>query len=111
MPVPYRLGCAVKILGAGGLATSDARRWQNGPSLTRSLELLLACALEKNREARIRSMEEFMAALSGIAAEPLPGAPIHDLDWGDERARTHASRPFNPRATQQRRAARRTTRT
>ena len=37
---PYRLGFAVKILGAGGLATADTRRWQSGPHLSRSLELL-----------------------------------------------------------------------
>lgn len=40
MPHPYRLGFAVKILGAGGLASADARRWQSGPHLSRSLELL-----------------------------------------------------------------------
>ena len=38
----YRLGFAVKILGGGGLATSDTRRWQSGPHLSRSLELLEA---------------------------------------------------------------------
>jgi UV DNA damage endonuclease len=37
---PYRLGFAVKILGGGGLKTSDTRRWQSGPHLRRSLELL-----------------------------------------------------------------------
>ena len=37
---PYRLGFAVKVLGEGGLATSDTRRWQSGPHLSRSLELL-----------------------------------------------------------------------
>lgn len=40
MSVLYRLGFAVKVLGAGGLATADARRWQNAPHLRRSLELL-----------------------------------------------------------------------
>jgi len=44
MPVldipPYRLGFAVKILGGGGLRTNDARRWQSGPHLRVSLELL-----------------------------------------------------------------------
>lgn len=44
MPVPdvppYRLGFAVKILGGGGLKTSDARRWQSGPHLRVSLDLL-----------------------------------------------------------------------
>ena len=37
---PYRLGFAVKVLGAGGLASSDTRRWQSGPHLSRSVELL-----------------------------------------------------------------------
>lgn len=37
---PYRLGFAVKILGDGGLRTSDTRRWQSGPHLRRSLEYL-----------------------------------------------------------------------
>jgi len=37
---PYRLGFAVKVLGEGGLKTSDTRRWQSGPHLSRSLELL-----------------------------------------------------------------------
>ena len=40
MTPPYRLGFAVKILGEGGLATHDTRRWQNRPHLARSLELL-----------------------------------------------------------------------
>jgi UV DNA damage endonuclease len=35
-----RLGFAVKILGEGGLATSDNRRWQSGPHLRHSLALL-----------------------------------------------------------------------
>jgi UV DNA damage endonuclease len=30
----------VKILGAGGMRTSDTRRWQSGPHLSRSIELL-----------------------------------------------------------------------
>lgn len=37
---PYRLGFAVKVLGVGGLKTHDSRRWQSGPHLSRSLELL-----------------------------------------------------------------------
>jgi UV DNA damage endonuclease len=37
---PYRLGFAVKVLGDGGLRSHDARRWQSGPHLSRSLELL-----------------------------------------------------------------------
>ncbi len=38
--VRYRLGFAVKVLGAGGLPTADTRRWQSGPHLRRSIELL-----------------------------------------------------------------------
>jgi len=41
-PHPYRLGFAVKVLGAGGLPSSDTRRWQSGPHLSRSLDLLEA---------------------------------------------------------------------
>ena len=37
---PYRLGFAAKIVGDGGLKVNDARRWQSGPHLRRSLELL-----------------------------------------------------------------------
>jgi UV DNA damage endonuclease len=37
---PYRLGFAVKVLGNGGLRAYDSRRWQSGPHLRRSLELL-----------------------------------------------------------------------
>ncbi len=37
---PYRLGFAVKVLGNGGIRTHDSRRWQSGPHLSRSLELL-----------------------------------------------------------------------
>jgi UV DNA damage endonuclease len=36
----YRLGFAVKVLGEGGLKSHDSRRWQSGPHLSRSLELL-----------------------------------------------------------------------
>jgi UV DNA damage endonuclease len=41
MDIPrYRLGFAVKVLARGGLATSDTRRAQSGPHLSRSVELL-----------------------------------------------------------------------
>lgn len=40
MVVPHRLGFAVKVLGAGGLASADTRRWQSSPHLSRSIELL-----------------------------------------------------------------------
>ena len=35
-----RLGFAVKVLGEGGMATSDNRRWQSDPHLRWSLEML-----------------------------------------------------------------------
>ena len=35
-----RLGFAVKVLGAGGLQSHDARRWQSGPDLSVSLDHL-----------------------------------------------------------------------
>jgi UV DNA damage endonuclease len=38
----HRLGFAVKVLGGGGLPSHDTRRWQSGPHLRRSLELLRA---------------------------------------------------------------------
>lgn len=38
--LPYRLGFAVKVLGDGGIAANDTRRWQSGPHLRRSIELL-----------------------------------------------------------------------
>jgi UV DNA damage endonuclease len=37
-----RLGFAVKVLGGGGLPTQDMRRWQSGPHLRHSLEMLEA---------------------------------------------------------------------
>ena len=37
-----RLGFAVKVLGAGGLPSHDARRWQSGPHLRVSIENLRA---------------------------------------------------------------------
>ena len=36
----FRLGFAVKVLGNGGMKSADTRRWQSGPHLSRSLELL-----------------------------------------------------------------------
>lgn len=37
---PLKLGFAVKVLGAGGLKSNDARRWQQGPHLRTSLHYL-----------------------------------------------------------------------
>ena len=43
MPVPYRLGFAVKVLAAPGpLKEADKRRWQSGPHLRTSIALLHA---------------------------------------------------------------------
>jgi UV DNA damage endonuclease len=36
----HRLGFAVKVLGDGGLPSHDTRRWQTGPHLRHSLEML-----------------------------------------------------------------------
>jgi hypothetical protein len=33
-----RLGFAVKVLGRGGLASHDTRRWQSGPSVAVSVD-------------------------------------------------------------------------
>src|SRR3954463_7882461 len=46
-----RFGFAVKVLGAGGLASHDTRRWQSGPDLSVSLDRLAAILgyLEDNR--------------------------------------------------------------
>ena len=37
---PLRLGFPVKVMGKAGLASQDTRRWQKGPHLKVSLELL-----------------------------------------------------------------------
>jgi UV DNA damage endonuclease len=50
---PYRLGFAVKVLGGGGLPSSDTRRWRSGPHLSRSLDLLEA-VLDHLRAADVR---------------------------------------------------------
>ena len=42
MPAPPTLGFAVSVLGDGGLASHDARRWQSGPHLRVSIEHLRA---------------------------------------------------------------------
>ncbi len=39
-PARYRLGFAVKVLGVDGMRVADTRRWQSGPHLRRSVELL-----------------------------------------------------------------------
>ena len=46
-----RFGFAVKVLGCGGLPSHDSRRWQSGPHLSVSIELLhrVFAYLEANR--------------------------------------------------------------
>lgn len=50
---PRRLGFAVKVLGRGGLPSHDARRWQSGPTLARSIDALHRI-LDYLRDERIR---------------------------------------------------------
>ncbi|HSI79731.1 MAG TPA: UV DNA damage repair endonuclease UvsE [Solirubrobacterales bacterium] len=63
-----RLGFAVKVLGAGGLASHDTRRWQSSPHLRVSLERLGAILdyLDRNQ---IR-MYRLASALAPYASHP-----------------------------------------
>jgi UV DNA damage endonuclease len=63
-----RLGFAVKVLGGGGLATSDNRRWQSGPHLRHSLELLDA-VLDYCDRADIR-FYRFSSSIAPYATHP-----------------------------------------
>jgi UV DNA damage endonuclease len=63
-----RLGFAVKVLGEGGLPTSDARRWQTGPHLRHSLEMLDAVLGYLDRHD-IR-MYRFSASIAPYATHP-----------------------------------------
>ena len=63
-----RLGFAVKVLGDGGLPSHDARRWQSGPHLRRSLEHLRAI-LAYLDAVDIR-MYRFATALAPYASHP-----------------------------------------
>ena len=63
-----RLGFAVKVLGEGGLPTSDARRWQTGPHLRHSLEMLEA-VLDYLDRHDIR-MYRFSASIAPYATHP-----------------------------------------
>ena len=73
---PYRLGFAVKILGGGGLATSDTRRWGSGPHLSRSLELL---------DAAFDYLERIDARVYRIASSTIPYGTHPDLPELDYR--------------------------
>jgi UV DNA damage endonuclease len=63
-----RLGFAVKVLGEGGLPSHDARRWQSGPHLRRSLEYLRV-VLEYLDRHDIR-MYRMATALAPYASHP-----------------------------------------
>jgi UV DNA damage endonuclease len=63
-----RLGFAVKILGEGGLPSHDARRWQSGPHLRTSIELLHA-VLDYLDRHDIR-MYRMTASLAPYATHP-----------------------------------------
>ncbi|MEA2180071.1 MAG: damage endonuclease, partial [Solirubrobacteraceae bacterium] len=56
------------VLGEGGLSTSDARRWQSGPHLRRSLELLHGVLAYCERH-QLR-MYRFSASLAPYATHP-----------------------------------------
>lgn len=59
--LPLRLGFAVKILGAPGLRSNDARRWQSNPSLGVSLQYLDAIFdyLQQNAISMYRLSSDF----------------------------------------------------
>ncbi len=63
-----RLGFAVKILGEGGLPTHDARRWQSGPHLRVSVEMLHG-VFDYLERAGI-SMYRMTASLAPYATHP-----------------------------------------
>ncbi len=63
-----KLGFAVKVLGEGGLPTSDNRRWQSGPHLRHSLEMLHG-VLDYCERHDLR-MYRFSASLAPYATHP-----------------------------------------
>ena len=68
---PYRLGFAVKILAGGGMKTNDARRWQSGPHLSHSIELLDAAFDQLDR----RDMRMFRMSSSTVPYGTHPDLP------------------------------------
>ncbi len=63
-----KLGFAVKVMGEGGLPTSDNRRWQSGPHLRWSLEMLHAVLDYCERHAI--GMYRFSAGIAPYATHP-----------------------------------------
>jgi UV DNA damage endonuclease len=64
----HRLGFAVKLLGDSGLPSHDARRWQSGPHLRHSLEMLRAI-LDRLDALDVR-MYRMATALAPYASHP-----------------------------------------
>jgi UV DNA damage endonuclease len=64
----HRLGFAVKLLGDGGLPSHDARRWQSGPHLRSSLQMLRAI-LDRLDGQDVR-MYRMATALAPYASHP-----------------------------------------
>src|SRR5436309_14325890 len=81
---PYRLGFAVKVLGAGALKTHDARRWQSGPHLGRSLELL---------DAVFDYLDRIDVRLYRLSSSTVPYGTHPDLPHLDYRRQIEASAP------------------
>ncbi len=63
------------------------------PDASRTMEELLTRAMSKARDGRVPDMDSFKVALSAIAAEPMPGAPVTELEWGDGTRRSQPSVP------------------
>lgn len=57
-----RYGFAVKVLGGGGLPSHDSRRWQTGPSLRVSIDMLrdVLAYLHRNRIRMYRISSDFV---------------------------------------------------
>jgi UV DNA damage endonuclease len=68
-----RLGFAVKVLGGGGLASHDSRRWQSGPHLRVSLERLRGVL--EYCDAHDIHMYRMATALAPYASHP----DLHDF--------------------------------
>jgi UV DNA damage endonuclease len=85
----FRLGFAVKMLGAGGLPSHDTRRWQSEPHLSVSLERLEA-VLERLDSLDIR-MYRMASALAPYATHPdLPQFHRQVEECAEELARVGA---------------------
>ena len=67
----HRLGFAVKVLGDGGLPSHDTRRWQSGPHLRHSLEMLGAILDRLERDdVRMYRMPTQLAPYATLPGHP-----------------------------------------